>query len=346
MEGGSSWLCDAAGRQRLMEMGPRVRRLRAAVFALQLVALIACTPWLGWWAVLPLLPVAIGFTLTDRLLPRMDRPEVGYFAAWVLAQGMVAVGAAMTGGPHSPVLYWLAIPVGTLAGRFTARGVVLGVVVSVLFLLAATLGTDPAAVVDAPALVIFPAVTLCAVALLSSALMRSDVQHRSDSVVDSLTQMLNRKALGTRAVELAQQSAISGEPVGMVLGDLDDFKAVNDRHGHLIGDQVLRDVAYRLRKALRAYDLAYRVGGEEFLVVVPGATLPETVELAEKLRHAVAREPVGTVAVTMSFGVAATTAREAFNLDVLYAAADAALYEAKEAGRNCVRGDRPTLAVV
>jgi diguanylate cyclase (GGDEF)-like protein len=174
------------------------------------------------------------------------------------------------------------------------------------------------------------------VALLGMALMRSEVEHRSEAVVDPLTQMLNRKALATRSTELAQQAAISGEPVGVVLGDVDGFKAINDAAGHQAGDAVLRDLAYRMRKALRAYDLAYRLGGDEFLVLVPGATSREARDLAEQLRAAVVAEPIAGQRVTMSFGVAASG--RSFDLEQLYARADAALYEAKRCGRDRVCG--------
>ena len=109
-------------------------------------------------------------------------------------------------------------------------------------------------------------------AILSTALMRSDVYHRGETVIDPLTGMLNRKALASRVAELEQQSLVSGEPVGLVVGDLDRFKEVNDSCGHATGDAVLKEVAYAMRKELRAFDLAYRLGGEEFLVVLPGPT--------------------------------------------------------------------------
>jgi diguanylate cyclase (GGDEF)-like protein len=156
--------------------------------------------------------------------------------------------------------------------------------------------------------------------------------------MDPLTQLLNRKALIARALELEEQARLTGEPVGVLVGDLDHFKAVNDRHGHQTGDAVLRDCAYRMRKELRAYDLAYRLGGEEFLVLLPGAGLDETAELAERLRVAIADEPVAGLPVTMSFGVAATCPGEAFAFDALYSRADAAMYHAKAGGRDCVRG--------
>src|SRR5206468_12115307 len=125
---------------------------------------------------------------------------------------------------------------------------------------------------DNPEHLLFPLGGIVAVALRSTALLSSDLEHRSEAVVDPLTGMLNRNALMTRVAELAQQSAITREPVSLIVGDLDRFKLINDGHGHAAGDAVLKDVAYTMRKQLRAYDLAYRLGGEEFLVVLPGAS--------------------------------------------------------------------------
>ena len=98
---------------------------------------------------------------------------------------------------------------------------------------------------------------------------------------------------------------------------------------------MLVEVAYRLRKALRAFDLAYRVGGEEFLIVLPGASVPDAVELAEQLRAAVAAEPAAGLRVTMSFGVAGSAGPD-LKREGLLDEADTALYEAKARGRDQV----------
>jgi diguanylate cyclase (GGDEF)-like protein len=167
--------------------------------------------------------------------------------------------------------------------------------------------------------------------------MQSDIQHRSDAVIDQLTGMLNRKALGARTHELAQQSAVTGEPIGVIIADLDRFKRVNDTHGHAAGDMVLKEVAYLLRKQLRAFDLAYRLGGEEFLILVPGSDIEHTAELAERLRERIAANPLGEgLVVTMSLGVGASARSERFDYNAVFAEADAALYRAKRSGRNRV----------
>jgi diguanylate cyclase (GGDEF)-like protein len=168
--------------------------------------------------------------------------------------------------------------------------------------------------------------------------MRSDVDTRREAVIDPLTGMLNRKALQVRVTELQQQSAVTGAPVGVVVADLDHFKAVNDRFGHAEGDAVLKDVAYALRKALRAFDLVYRIGGEEFLVLLPGADLTATADIAEGLRAAVCERPLGNGQnITVSLGISASTNGD-WDYEELFRTADEALYRAKAAGRDCVCG--------
>ena len=104
-----------------------------------------------------------------------------------------------------------------------------------------------------------------------------------------------------------------------------------------MGDAVLKDVAYLLRKELRAFDLIYRIGGEEFLVLLPGAELEQTEIVADQLRLAVSAGTVGGgERVTMSFGVGASKRGEAFDYDAIFEQADAGLYDAKRCGRDRV----------
>jgi diguanylate cyclase (GGDEF)-like protein len=122
--------------------------------------------------------------------------------------------------------------------------------------------------------------------------------------------------------------------------DVDHFKRINDRHGHHVGDQVLRVLADRCKSALRSVDLLGRYGGEEFAIVLPGATEQSAATvLAERIRRKVAEEPIdtdgGKVRVTISIGVA-TLDDEMRGSEDLFKRADAALYEAKQAGRNRV----------
>ena len=319
-----------------------VRRLAMGILAL---ALIVCAPWLGWWTLIPLAGAAAFFLAADARLERSERPEYLMFGAWVGSQVMIAIAVALTGGPAVATLSWLAIPVVTLSARFSLRGVITGVAITIVLLLAVAFSSGAGEVMDTPTLLLAPLALILAVAVLSTALMESDMEHRGEAVIDPLTGMLNRKALMNRVVELTQLSEVTGEPVGMILGDLDRFKDVNDSQGHAAGDAALSDVGYLVRKRLRAFDLAYRVGGEEFLIVLPGAETRKCAAIAEDLRRALAADTVGDgTTLTISFGVSASARGAGFDYARVFAAADEALYEAKSEGRNRVC-ERPPVVV-
>jgi diguanylate cyclase (GGDEF)-like protein len=306
------------------------------------VALLLCGPWLGWWTIALLAVAGVLFKVADKAIELVSHPEYLLFAAWGGSQLMIALAAVLTGGPHSPAMAWFAIPIVTLSARFPTRGVILGLGVTVAMMIAVAFGSDATAVIAKPPLLIMPLALAIAVAILSTALMHSDVMHRSEAVIDPLTGMLNRNSLKDRTVELAHQSERTGQPVGLIVGDLDHFKQVNDSHGHATGDAVLQDVAYLLRKQLRAFDLAYRIGGEEFLVLLPGANREQAEVMAERLRQGVLADTVGGgLRVSMSFGVSASSRDQAFDYQRISEEADAALYEAKRLGRNRVCGSLP-----
>lgn len=333
-----SWLCpDGVDRERMLDMDLRLQPVRRSAFAVLAVALIACGPWLGYWTIAPLIIAAGLFRYADQKTASLAHPEYAMFAAWATSEVIIAVSVALTGGPTHATLGWFAIPIVTLSARFSIRGIVTGVITAVGLLLAVALATGAHAVIDNPPLVIGPIALIIAVAMLSTALMRSDIEHRSEAVIDQLTGMLNRHALTSRVRELTQQSEISGDPIGVMVADLDHFKDINDSCGHSTGDAVLTDVAYLIRKHLRAFDLAYRLGGEEFLVLLPGATLDQTTEMAERLRGVI---DTGTIAgqrhVTVSIGVSASPRGRVFDYGTVFAQADAGLYEAKRQGRNRV----------
>jgi two-component system cell cycle response regulator len=162
---------------------------------------------------------------------------------------------------------------------------------------------------------------------------------RMAATYDGLTKLLNRSevlALLEREVARGQRE---NRPVGVILADVDHFKAINDSLGHLAGDEVLKEVATRLKGQLRIYDGAGRYGGEEFLLILPGCDLSVAVRRANDFRQAVSREPIQasgqTQQVTVSMGVNATSARQT-SPKVLLSETDAALYRAKTQGRNRV----------
>jgi diguanylate cyclase (GGDEF)-like protein len=332
-----SWLCrDGVDRERMLDMDLRLMPVRRMAFVVLAIALLACGPWLGYWTIVPLLLASGIFMLADKQTKHVARPEYAMFTAWATSEVIIAASVALTGGPRNATLGWFAIPVVTLSARFSVRGVVLGVTTALGLLITVALATGAQTVIHDPPLVIAPAALIIAVAMLSTALMHSDIEHRSEAVIDQLTGMLNRHALAGRTRELAQQSEVSGQSIGIIVGDLDHFKAVNDTHGHSVGDAVLTDVAYAMRKQLRAFDLAYRLGGEEFLVLLPGAGIEQTKKMAEQLRLEVASAPAGGQNVSMSFGVSASANGTIFDYATVFAQADAALYEAKRSGRDRV----------
>ncbi len=321
----------------MLDMETRLKPLRAASMAALGLGLVVSGPWLGFWTLPPLAVAFAAFAIADRFLDRVTRPEYLLFAAWAATEVIIAVAVAMTGGPHVATLSWLAIPVITLSARFSLRAMFAGVALALTLLVVVAFGVDAAAVVREPPLLIAPFTLIVAVSILSVALMQSDRQHRSEAVVDPLTGMLNRTALHHRVNELVQQSRLTGEPVGLIVCDIDHFKLVNDMHGHAAGDAVLIDVAYALRKQLRAFDSAYRVGGEEFLVLLPGADTAHALAVAEGLRRAIEDTPAGDgLSITMSFGVSVSPRGSGFDESVAFAEADAALYRAKRTGRNRV----------
>jgi two-component system, cell cycle response regulator len=175
---------------------------------------------------------------------------------------------------------------------------------------------------------------------LQDELIRAREALRIQATQDALTGLWNHAAILDILRRELDRSRREGSPVGVIMADLDHFKSINDYYGHLAGDEILRQVAQRMRSAVRAYDSIGRYGGEEFLVVVPGSDAPSTLQQAERLRAAV-REAVlvdGGVAVsaTVSLGVSCASDPDEMDWDSLLRAADAALYQAKNAGRDRV----------
>ncbi len=324
-------------RERLLDMEARLRPVRHRTFAILGLGLIACAHWAGWWTLAPM-AVAIGvYWIAEQLVERVKHPEVLFFCTWVLVEAVIAVSVALSGSLREVAVSLLAIPVMTLNARFSGRGIALGVVVVILSMAGVLLATDPSAVYREPPILVLPVLLVIAWALLSTPIMRSDIEHRGECVIDELTGLLNRKALLHRADELMQQAQVTGEPVAIVMGDIDHFKEINDVGGHGAGDRALADVGRRLRKQLRAFDLVYRYGGEEFVVLLPGANLDEARGIADTLRSAIRSNRVGEGwTVTMSFGVSASTAGQPFDFDQVLAEADAEMYRAKREGRDRV----------
>jgi len=157
---------------------------------------------------------------------------------------------------------------------------------------------------------------------------------------DFLTRLWNRSEIVSFLGRELSRASREKKPVGIILVDVDHFKAVNDSFGHSSGDLALQEVARRLRSQLRDYDGIGRYGGEEFLLVLPGCSLSGTLGRAEQIRHFVSKEPVVFEAtkctITVSMGVTVATGKQ-IDPATLLRDADVALYRAKDNGRNCVQ---------
>jgi two-component system, cell cycle response regulator len=163
------------------------------------------------------------------------------------------------------------------------------------------------------------------------------------ALTDSLTGLYNRRYLMAHLDGLMLRAADGAQGPAVLMLDIDFFKRVNDDHGHAAGDAVLREVAGRIARHVRGFDLVARYGGEEFVVVMPETQLAVAAMVAERLRSVIAAKPIalgegeGEVAVTISVGIAVTREGGDSATAVLQRA-DKALYEAKGRGRNCVAG--------
>jgi two-component system cell cycle response regulator len=175
---------------------------------------------------------------------------------------------------------------------------------------------------------------------LQNELLRKEEEQRFEALHDKLTGLWNRAAIMgfmDRETERAQRR---GESIGVLMMDLDHFKAINDTHGHQAGDAVLREVGRRLVKGIRGYDWAARYGGEEFLVLMCNCNAEVLAACAERLREAIGAEPIRVddmeIPVTVSVGAALSSSGHSLTGDHLVSIADAALYRAKNNGRNRV----------
>ncbi|CAN5415663.1 hypothetical protein BH10ACT11_BH10ACT11_09700 [soil metagenome] len=329
-------LSEQLRRERLLDIEQRIAPFRRAAFGVLAVGLVLSGPTLGWWWLIPLAMATLAFALADRRLVRSERPELWVAAGWAVSPLMIAVSVALTGAADAPSVAWFALPALTLSARFERRGIVIGGAYLFALMACSTVLLEPSVVAADPPLLIFPIALTLAAMLLSGATVQSDREHRRSAVVDELTGLLNRSALAQRIGELESQTnrGVENGKIALLVGDLDHFKAINDEHGHAVGDAVLRDAAYSIRGALRAFDRIYRLGGEEFLILLLGADADDAMQVGERLRSAVAGSSRPGIDVSISFGAATT--EQGFDFSHLFTDADAALYDAKHSGRDRV----------
>jgi len=179
----------------------------------------------------------------------------------------------------------------------------------------------------------------------SLALSREELRERTrdlahQATVDGLTSLFNRRYFETRLEQEIQRQRRQFDELSLLMVDLDDFKILNDSHGHLMGDRVLREVGDILRRAVRIFDVCARYGGEEFVILMPGANAATAFRIAERIRRQIEQHFVsgaragGPISSTVSVGVA--SAQPATTRETLIAHADSALFQAKARGKNVV----------
>lgn len=159
---------------------------------------------------------------------------------------------------------------------------------------------------------------------------------------DALTGKLNRRAFMERTDQEIQRSFREEAPLSLILTDIDDFKKINDRHGHQVGDLVLQRFTEQLSKSLRPYDFVGRYGGEEFVVCLPGADISQAGSAAERMRRRVEEMKITlpdssqSIQITGSFGVASLSVGSKETMDLIIGRADENMYRAKREGKNRV----------
>jgi len=325
---------DDAERGRLIDLSRRMRAVEAKGSVAFLVAAAVGAPTFGWVAALPPIPGLVAFWLLQRRLNRFRYPEQVLFGCLVVTQGGLAGALALAHGPKVYLLPLLVVL--TLLGCivFPLRIAALCVGFGAALMLAVGLGTDRATVEQQPFMLLYPLVVLISGGFVAAVTASLDVTTRSVATLDQLTGLPTRVALRARAAEPVHPARATGRPVALIIADPDRFKRINDTYGHATGDQVLRGVAERLREVLPAAGAAYRLGGEEFVVLLADCNDRDACAVAAEIATRVAAEPIGEVAVTISLGVAASIEGQPFSFESVFSTADHALYEVKRSGGN------------
>jgi diguanylate cyclase (GGDEF)-like protein len=291
-------------------------------------------------AFLPSLGSAIGYLLGTEVF--FGLPPALVLAATVLC------GVALLGGTahRGAIRVFLSETIsGSFARKQLLTATVAPVALAVFYARFLPEGAKPLALAETVGTIIVIAwITIGATALVGRRLdikrHRAEAELRNMARHDALTGLLNRRSMTISMPQRHAEARAEGQPITLMMCDLDHFKNLNDEHGHAVGDEVLRRTAQRVHAAVRDSDLVFRYGGEEIAVLLecgPG----DAVRIAEKIREAVKSRgrragDEGYPPVTISIG-AATSERAKTELKELMAAADEALYTAKDAGRDCVR---------
>ena len=331
-----TWLCPTPlHRARLLDMEAKLARPRAIMYGSLAIVFVIAIPWVGWLPFLPLVGAILGYSVLRPWIGTSARPEYVVAATVINAQVLIGASIALTGGPQSPAIAVILLPLVTLPARFSTRGVHVGLAITVAVLLAATVGADPAGFADDPTFTLIGVAAAVGLTAFAQFLMDAEMQQRSESALDPLTGLLNRTSLPARFAEIAEQAALAGDPVCVVVCDLDGFKAVNDEHGHERGDASCATPPCCCAGSCARSSSSTASAARSSCSCSPGSPWPRA-----------ATWPSAPAPPSRTSGPAASRSPPRWAsppptaTDVayqpLFRAADAALYEAKRSGRNRV----------
>jgi diguanylate cyclase (GGDEF)-like protein len=300
------------------------------------------------WAVtvLWLLLALVGMSLAPTVA---SKPWCAtYSVTWTALSAFgVAIVAVLDGGMNSPILILLFLPLiyGTL--MFTPRAAgICGVAALASLALVALIDRDVASSLGRTFL-LFAALAGASVLTVAAAINRTHIeQHEAQlqaalvdmAAIDELTGCAVRRVLRQRMEEEISRSVRSRSPLSLLMIDVDQFKAINDTYGHVVGDHVLASIGAVLRHSGRAFDLVSRIGGDEFALLLPDTDVPSAVEVAKRIRNDL---PAAVeVPVTLSIGVGGLD-QSMPSAEHLLDDADFALYQVKRAGRDAIATHHP-----
>ena len=261
-----TWLCPTElDRERMVATVRWVVPARTAMFVILTGVVVGTSRQLGWLPLIPLVVAAVLSSYLYRNLDRRRRPEFWAAGGWLVTQGSLGVGIAITGGPHSPAMPWLAIAIVSLVARFSLRGMFAGMAFLFLLLLGLTFGIDPQGVANKPSLFLIPAGLMVSIWVFAAALMRSDLDHRDH---DKLTGLPNQ-AMFAEGVRLAlARRQRRGGTISVLAVDLDGFGLANESLGPRAGDELLRQAGARVARAAGSAELVARRSADEFLILL------------------------------------------------------------------------------
>lgn len=337
----------AAKRTTIAAFLGRVALLAAGVDCIYLLFFLALdSPWLAWINVLSVAMYLLAYRLANR-----GRLHGASLLIWLEAFPHAVLGTLMLGwesGFHYLLLMFIPAVVFTNS-RLRARLFVAALLVFLVALdfLARQLG--PLAPLTSAGLIALKWLNISIFVIMFSALATyfrhritlSEKHLQAQAMEDALTGLYNRRHFELVAAQELSRSQRTGNPLALLIFDIDFFKQINDRHGHEAGDQVLIAVGQLLKASARDIDALARWGGEEFVLLMPNADLTEAMAVAQRLRQKVESTPVaspaGEIHCTVSGGLAVVQADEP--LSQAFARADRALYRSKREGRNLISAE-------